>query len=144
MAIFPDPGMPDCEGAHARPATPQVPPGSGRPSPRFPPAGGVVTGRSPISVQVVLAALAEPRRADMIRLLEKGYRTQRELTQELEMSQPLVSHHLRILQDAGLVTSTTCERVRVYMLRASTLDKLSARLTLMAARARSVAVVKPC
>ncbi|GAC1612018.1 MAG: hypothetical protein NVS3B26_30740 [Mycobacteriales bacterium] len=98
----------------------------------------------PTSALAVLAALTETRRADIVRLLEIGYRTQRELGDRLEMSQPLVSHHLRVLAEAGLVTSTICERVRVYMLRPETLDELCQRLAVMAEHAHEIATVRPC
>jgi ArsR family transcriptional regulator len=97
-----------------------------------------------IDTHAVLGALAEPRRADIVRLLEKQYRSQRDLSDELGMSQPLVSHHLRVLRDAGLVTSTVCERVTVYVLRPSTLNALAARLEKMAAHAAEIAKTKPC
>lgn len=97
-----------------------------------------------IDTSAVLAALAEPRRAEMVRLLEKSYRSQRELGEALDMSQPLVSHHLKVLRDAGLVTSTVCERVTVYILRPSALNALVARLEQMATRAAEIAKIKPC
>jgi ArsR family transcriptional regulator len=97
-----------------------------------------------INTHAVLGALAEPRRADIVRLLEQQYRSQRDLSDELGMSQPLVSHHLRVLRDAGLVTSTVCERVTVYILRPSTLSALAARLEKMAAHAAEIAKIKPC
>jgi ArsR family transcriptional regulator len=92
----------------------------------------------------VLAALAEQRRADIVRLLEKGYRSQRELSDELDMSQPLISHHLKVLRDAGLVASTVCERVTVYVLRPSTLTAMAERLHRMADHAAEIAKTKPC
>lgn len=98
----------------------------------------------PLDVHAVLAALAETRRADIVRLLEQRARSQRGLSEELGMSQPLVSHHLRVLRDAGLVESTVCDRVTVYILRSQTLVALSRRLDHMAQRAAETAKVKPC
>lgn len=92
----------------------------------------------------VLAALAEPRRADIVRLLERRHRSQGGLSAELGMSQPLVSHHLRVLREAGLIESTVCERVTVYQLRATTLQTLAERLSAMAGRAAETCKVKPC
>ncbi len=103
-----------------------------------------MTDRPSMDAGVVLAALAEPRRADMVRLLEERYRSQRELSEELEMSQPLVSHHLKVLRDAGLVTSTVCERITVYILRPSTLTAIAKRLQVMAEHATEIAKIKPC
>lgn len=92
----------------------------------------------------VLAALAEQRRTDIVRLLEKGYRSQRELAELLDMSQPLISHHLKVLREAGLVTSTVCDRVTVYVLRPSTLTAMADRLHVMAEHAAQIAKTKPC
>jgi len=103
-----------------------------------------MTVRRPIDSRAVLAAMAEPRRADIVTLLEQQYRTQRELSELLDMSQPLVSHHLRVLRDAGLVTSTVCERVTVYILRPSTLTALCRRLELMTEHATEIASIRPC
>lgn len=104
----------------------------------------VMTGRQQVDTRAVLAALAEPRRADIIQLLELRYCSQRELSEELGMSQPLVSHHLKVLRDVGLVTSTVCERVTVYVLRPSTLTELCRRMERLAEHAREIVKVKPC
>lgn len=97
-----------------------------------------------VDVHAVLAALAEPRRAEIVRLLEHRHRSQRGLSAELGMSQPLVSHHLKVLRDAGLIESTVCERVTVYLLKAPTLLMLSERLGEMAERAAETCKIKPC
>ena len=97
-----------------------------------------------LDTPAVLAALAEPRRADIVRLLEQSYRSQRELSERLDMSQPLVSHHLKVLREAGLITSTVCERITVYILRPSTLAVIAQRLGLMAEHAAEIAKIKPC
>lgn len=103
-----------------------------------------MTTSAVVDVRTVLSALAEPRRADIVRLLEHRHRSQRGLGQELGMSQPLVSHHLKVLRDAGLIESTVCDRVTVYQLRAGTLQVLADRLGAMAARAEETCKVKPC
>ena len=100
--------------------------------------------RTGLDVAAVLAALAEPRRAEVVRQLERRHRSQRGLGEELGISQPLVSHHLKVLRDAGLIESTVCERVTVYQLRAGTLHSLSERLAEMADRAAETCKVKPC
>lgn len=92
----------------------------------------------------VLHALAEPRRQDLVRLLERRQLTQRDLMEQLGLSQPLLSHHLKVLREAGLVETTICGRVRVYRLRADTLRTLSERLVGMAERAAKTAETKPC
>ncbi len=102
------------------------------------------TSAKNIDTPAVLAALAEPRRAEIVRLLELSYQSQKDLSDKLEMSQPLVSHHLKVLRDAGLVTSTVCERVTVYILRPSTLTAMATRLQRMADHAAEIAKIKPC
>jgi len=51
----------------------------------------------------VLKALSNPTRIRIIKLLEKKRMCVCELTEVLKIGQPSVSHHLRILNDAGLV-----------------------------------------
>lgn len=51
-------------------------------------------------------ALGDPTRQKILSLLEKGGELcVSEVARHFEMSQPSVSHHLRILKEAGLVTS---------------------------------------
>ena len=108
------------------------------------PTGLLLMAVSKLDIGAVLAALAEPRRAEIVRLLEQGYRSQRELSETLDMSQPLISPHLKGLRDAGLVGATVCERITVYILRPSTLRAMADRLRLMADNAVEIAKVQPC
>ena len=48
-------------------------------------------------------ALADPTRRQILARLAKGEATVAELTQPLTISQPAVSKHLRVLEEAGLV-----------------------------------------
>ncbi len=95
-------------------------------------------------VATLLTVLAEPRRQDLVRLLEHAQLTQRQLIDRLHLSQPLLSHHLKVLREAGLVERTVCERVHVYRLRASSLTALAERLTVMALNAQATSSVAPC
>lgn len=47
--------------------------------------------------------LSEPLRLQLLQLLQTGEKSVGELTEAVETSQPNVSKHLKILQDAGLV-----------------------------------------
>lgn len=98
----------------------------------------------PPGLDVLLAVLAEPRRQELVRLLEHDQLTQGQLVSRLGLSQPLLSHHLKVLREAGLVERTTCDRVHVYRLRAATLTALAERLTAMAGNARRTGSVAPC
>lgn len=101
-------------------------------------------GIAAVDVSAVMAALSERSRADIVRLLGERHRSQRGLSQELGMSQPLVSHHLKVLAEVGLVESSVCERVKVYRLCPPTFDALAACVGLLARRATEVAGRPPC
>ena len=49
-------------------------------------------------------ALGDPTRRQVFELLRRGPRSVGELAAELPVSRPAVSQHLRVLEDAGLVT----------------------------------------
>jgi DNA-binding transcriptional ArsR family regulator len=51
-----------------------------------------------------LDALGDPTRRQVFELLRRGPRSVGELAEELPVSRPAVSQHLRVLEDAGLVT----------------------------------------
>ena len=51
-----------------------------------------------------LDALGDPTRRQVFELLRRGPRSVGELADELPVSRPAVSQHLRVLEDAGLVT----------------------------------------
>lgn len=51
-----------------------------------------------------------------------------ELTRELPISRPAVSHHLRVLQDAGLVTHAPAGTRRIYRVDPDALAGLRAEL----------------
>lgn len=70
------------------------------------------------------AALAEPHRRDILDLLRGGERSVGELVDRLDISQPGVSKHLRVLRDAGLVTVRPEGRVRRYALSAAPLAEV--------------------
>jgi DNA-binding transcriptional ArsR family regulator len=60
--------------------------------------------------------LAEPRRRHILDLLRQGEQTVGELVGHLELSQPAVSKHLRILREAGLVAVRVDAQRRCYRL----------------------------
>ena len=72
--------------------------------------------------------LAEPTRRRLLNLLLESDRTVGELTSRLDMSQPAVSKHLRILRDAGLVSVRADAQRRVYSLRPEPLIEIDAWL----------------
>jgi DNA-binding transcriptional ArsR family regulator len=76
------------------------------------------------SVVETFAALAEPSRFRIVELLRSGARTVNEIGTRLDMNQPQVSKHLRVLKEAGLVDVEPRAQQRVYELRAKPLREL--------------------
>ena len=64
----------------------------------------------------VFEALAEPRRRAILDALRDGERCVGDLVATLDAPQPTVSKHLRVLRDAGLVTSRVDAQRRLYRL----------------------------
>ena len=93
---------------------------------------------------LALHALAEPHRATIVRLLVDKQLAVKQLVAATGMTQPLVSHHLKVLREAELVESTVCGGLTVYRMRADTLAVLAERLTGMADKASRTSAVKPC
>jgi DNA-binding transcriptional ArsR family regulator len=71
-----------------------------------------------------LGALAEPNRLRIIELLRAGPHSVNEIVEELVLPQPLVSKHLRVLREAGLVRVRPHAQQRVYELQARPFEEL--------------------
>ena len=63
-----------------------------------------------------LAALADPIRRELLALLAQGELAAGELAGRFPVSRPAVSRHLRVLREAGLVSSRVEGRRRLYAL----------------------------
>ena len=61
-------------------------------------------------------AVAEPRRRQILDLLAAGESPVNELVRQLGVAQPVVSKHLRVLREVGLVEVRDDGRQRVYRL----------------------------
>jgi DNA-binding transcriptional ArsR family regulator len=72
--------------------------------------------------------LAEPSRRRVLDLLLEQEHTVGELVEALDMSQPAVSKHLRVLREAGLVEARIDAQRRVYSLRPEQLAEVDAWL----------------
>lgn len=73
-----------------------------------------------------LKALGDPTRLRLFSLISaSGEQCACDLTEPLGVSQPTVSHHLRILLDAGLVAREQRGKWAFYSARQDTLDDLS-------------------
>ena len=76
----------------------------------------------------VLEVLAEPHRRRILDVLRQGELPVGALVDELGSSQPLVSKHLRVLREAGLVEARVDGQRRLYRLRPEPLVELDAWL----------------
>jgi DNA-binding transcriptional ArsR family regulator len=61
-----------------------------------------------------LAALADPTRREVFERLRSGPRAVGEIAEEMPVSRPAVSQHLKVLKDAGLVADRAEGARRVY------------------------------
>lgn len=69
-------------------------------------------------------AVAEPRRREILDVLAEGERPVMELVRQLDLAQPQVSKHLRVLRDVGLVVARRDGRRRIYRLNAGPLKPI--------------------
>jgi DNA-binding transcriptional ArsR family regulator len=72
--------------------------------------------------------LAEPTRRRILDLLLDAERPVNDLVTSLNVSQPGVSKHLRVLREAGLVEARVDAQRRVYRVRAAPLAEIDAWL----------------
>ena len=74
----------------------------------------------------VFSALADPTRRDLVARLAIGDATLSELAEPYAVSVQAVSKHLRVLEDAGLVTKTREAQRRPVHLEAEVFDLMTA------------------
>ncbi len=79
-------------------------------------------------------ALGDPVRWRIVEELRGGTRCACVLAEVAGVSAPLLSHHLRVLREAGLVTGTKRGRWIDYTLDSSVLDELAEHLSARAVR----------
>jgi DNA-binding transcriptional ArsR family regulator len=76
----------------------------------------------------VFEIIAEPNRRAILSLLVTSEQSVGEIEQQLGMSQPTVSKHLRVLREAGFVEATVDAQRRLYRLTPEPLQELDAWL----------------
>ena len=69
-------------------------------------------------------AVAEPRRRQILDALAHGERSVNDLVEQLGVAQPVVSKHLRVLREVGLVRAREEGRQRYYRLDAAPLREV--------------------
>lgn len=59
--------------------------------------------QSALNLDTAFAAMADPTRRAILARLAKGEATVMELAEPFEITQPAISQHLKVLEDAGLI-----------------------------------------
>lgn len=73
----------------------------------------------------VFAALGEPSRLRMVELLRTGPLSVGEIAERLEIRQPQVSKHLRVLGESGIVSVEALARKRIYHLTPEPFEQIA-------------------
>jgi ArsR family transcriptional regulator len=98
-----------------------------------PSTGTVIDAASAERLAAVLKALAEPTRLRLISLIAArgaaGQACVCDLTEPVGLSQPTVSHHLKVLSDAGLIEREQRGKWAYYSLVPGALDAIADAFT---------------
>jgi DNA-binding transcriptional ArsR family regulator len=81
-----------------------------------------------MAVAATFQVMAEPNRRRILDLLRRHEQTVGELVSALDVSQPAVSKHLKVLRGAGLVESRVDAQRRYYSVRPHPLREIDAWL----------------
>lgn len=76
------------------------------------------------SLNTLFQALADPTRRQILQLLGEGDKSAGELAAQFNMSAPSVSHHLNVLKNANLVTTTRSGQNIIYALNTSVAQEM--------------------
>jgi ArsR family transcriptional regulator len=90
--------------------------------------GGVLDTAAAERLASVFKALADPARVKLVSLIaasEGGEACICDLTEPLGLSQPTVSHHMKMLVDTGLVSRDQRGKWAYYRVNAEALDRLA-------------------
>lgn len=77
----------------------------------------------------MLKALADENRLRIVKLLSAGSLCVCEIEKDLKLSQNLVSHHLSVLKEAGIVEDCRCGKNKYYSLNKKNLNVFTKKLT---------------
>jgi DNA-binding transcriptional ArsR family regulator len=79
-------------------------------------------------MESTFATIAEPNRRAILSLLAGSERSVGEIEEQLQLPQPSVSKHLRVLREAGFVESRVDAQRRLYRIRPQPLMEVDAWL----------------
>ena len=102
------------------------------------------TAESLSSPPSLAGVLADPLRWRILRLLSNAELCTTHLQDLLDAKQALVSHHLRVLREAGLVLTAPCGRFTYYRLRPGAFDELAQQVSALADASRKDVTKRPC
>jgi DNA-binding transcriptional ArsR family regulator len=74
--------------------------------------------------RLLLSALGDPMRQEIVEALRRGPRTVGELADSLPVSRPAVSQHLKVLRSAGVVTESRAGVRHYFSLDATAVETL--------------------
>ena len=83
------------------------------------------------------AALADPTRRKILKLLRGGSLSAGEIAERFHLSKPTLSHHFRVLRAAGLVRAERRGTSIVYTLQSNALEDVAAELLELVADGRT-------
>jgi ArsR family transcriptional regulator len=92
----------------------------------------------------MLKALAEPARWRIVERLVEEDLCVCHLVEDLEIAQPLVSHHLKTLREAGIVDSERFKQWTYYRLSPDALAAVAAELVALGRAANRAGRRRPC
>jgi len=79
-------------------------------------------------MESVFGIIAEPNRRAILTLLASSEQSVGDIERQLQMTQPAVSKHLRVLREAGFVEATVDAQRRLYRIRPEPLQEVDAWL----------------
>jgi ArsR family transcriptional regulator, arsenate/arsenite/antimonite-responsive transcriptional repressor len=82
------------------------------------------------------AALADPTRRRILKLLRSGSKSAGEIADAFHLTKPTLSHHFRVLRGAGLVRAERRGTSIVYTLQTNVLEDIAAELVELASPRR--------
>jgi len=95
--------------------------------------------------EAAVKLFGDPLRAQIVRLLTREQMCTCHLMEDTGARQSTLSHHLRILREAGFVAAEPCGRYTYYRLRPEALSALTAGIAELTVQAHMTqAVRRPC
>lgn len=104
----------------------------------------LISAATDASVDELLPVVTDPMRWRILHLLAQEELCGTHLQELLGAKQTLVSHHMRVLREAGLVDTSPCGRFTYFRLRPGALDVLGEALRVLAVAAYQSPTRRPC